>query len=152
MFNERTWKDGEKDTAEYMKKLGYKIIYTNYAVHGAELDIVAIHPKDVQIKVLKTELKQKLQTEKNETKKALLKSSYSVYIENAADTLVITEVKARASDKFGTGADAISLKKQTHLKRGAEILLKNTKFAGLGVRFDVASVDAGKVTYIENAF
>ena len=45
MFNERTWKEGEKITQEYMKKNGYKIVYTNFSCVGVELDIVAILAK-----------------------------------------------------------------------------------------------------------
>ena len=53
MFNDDTWKYGEQLAQEYMKKAGYKIIYTNFAERGFELDIVAILPKKIQLKNLK---------------------------------------------------------------------------------------------------
>ena len=39
MFNKITWKDGEKLTYDYMKKKGYKMVYTNFSCPVAELDI-----------------------------------------------------------------------------------------------------------------
>ena len=66
--------------------------------------------------------------------------------------LVITEVKARSSDKFGKGYESVGKMKQTHIKRGAKVLMKNSKFTDFSVRFDVASVDGGVISYIENAF
>ena len=47
MFNLKTWKDGEHIAQRYMKREGYKIVYTNFAVAGTELDIVAIFPKNL---------------------------------------------------------------------------------------------------------
>ena len=65
MFNENTWKDGEAIAQRYMRKLGYKILYTNFSCVGVELDIVAILPKKVQCKKLKDGLKNKIKENKN---------------------------------------------------------------------------------------
>ena len=62
------------------------------------------------------------------------------------------EVKARTSNKFGKGFDAVSETKQDKLVLGAKFLQNQKKFKKYNVRFDVASIDSGVVTYIENAF
>ena len=152
MFNENTWKEGELLALKFMKKLGYKIVFTNFNAVGVELDIVAIYPKKVQQKVLKTKLKEEIKQISNKNDAMLLKQNYNLAKKTCNDLLVITEVKARSTEKFGLGAEAVSLKKQAHIRRGAEFLLKMDRFRNATVRFDVASVDAGKVNYIENAF
>lgn len=152
MFNENTWKLGEKLAQDYMKKHGYKIVYTNFPCVGVELDIVAILQKKDYKKNLKQELTEKLKTAKTHESRKKLKEIYKKSFETISDTLVITEVKARLTDSYGQGFEAIDAKKKQHIKRGAEFLLKDDKFAGLQVRFDVASVDGNKLTYIENAF
>ena len=58
MFNDVTWKEGERLTQEYMKKEGYKIVYTNYSCIGVELDIVAVWSKKNQIKEIKVKFLQ----------------------------------------------------------------------------------------------
>ena len=152
MFNDLTWRDGEKKTVEYMKQNGYKIVYTNFACAGVELDIVATLSVVEQKKRLKVELKEALEKEKNRKMHKIIKKSYKGMAQNLTDLLVITEVKARSSSKFGIGADAINEFKMNHLKKGAEYLLRDTRFNNMQVRFDVSSVDAGKVNYIEDAF
>ena len=151
MFNYVTWKEGEQATQEYMKKQGYKIVYINYSCIGVELDIVAIWPKKKQVKLLKDELKSKLKNFKSRKEKQIEKQVFKNQIKNAADLLVVTEVKARSSEKFGLGSEAVSNYKQKNLARGVEYLLKNKQFKGMNVRLDVSSVDGGVVTYIENA-
>lgn len=162
MYNEETWKIGEQMAQEYMKKAGYKIIYTNFAERGFELDIVAILPKKLQIKKQKVELKEKILKLKSEIKTendkklktqiVLLKNNFKNIKKTANDVLVITEVKSRADERFGKGCECIDLKKRSHLIRGAKYLMQMERFKGLQVRFDVASVDYNKITYIENSF
>lgn len=163
MYNEETWKIGEQMVQEYMKKAGYKIVYTNFAERGFELDIVAILPKKLQIKKQKLELKDKVSKLKNKLKTdkgnaklksqiVLLKNNYNSTKKNINDMLIITEVKSRADDRFGKGCECIDLKKRSHLIRGAKYLMQMEKFKNMQVRFDVASVDYNKITYIENSF
>ena len=163
MFNDDTWKIGEQMAQEYMKKAGYKIVYTNFAERGFELDIVAILPKKIQFKNLKidtkkriAELKEQLKDSKKKDKaKAkikLLKNNIKKVKETQKDLLVITEVKSRADDRFGKGCECIDLKKRSHLIRGAKYLMQMKEFQGMQVRFDIASVDYNKITYIENSF
>ncbi len=152
MFNENTWREGEKKAQQYMLRAGYKIVYTNFQCVGTELDIVAILPVKVQLKNLKQELKEKLKKEKAKRLKILHKQIYKNLKDKLADLLIITEVKARSTDKYGIGAEAVDSTKMYHMKKGADYLLQKEKFAGMQVRFDVASVDAGEITYLEGAF
>ncbi len=152
MFNENTWKDGELKTQEYMKRAGYKIIYTNFGCVGAELDVVAILPKKIQAKQLKEEFKEKIKLQQNVNIKKMYKKNLNCMLKDLNDILIITEVKARATDKYGKGVEAIDSIKMYHMRNGADFLLRKREFEGLQVRFDVASVDNGKLTYIENAF
>lgn len=150
MFKEETWRDGELKVQEYMKKNGYKILWTNFACVGIELDIVALLPKSVQIKNIKREYSNKMASDK--ANKKLYKNSLKSFIKTIQDIVVITEVKARETDKYGLGLDAISDFKKDNIRRGARFLQTERNLGKYQIRFDVASVDAGKITYIENAF
>ena len=152
MFNEITWKNGENLAVKYLKKCGYKIVYTNFSCVGVELDIVSILPKKVQIKNLKIEMKEKLKSAKTKQDKIILKNSLRGLVKTAADLLVVTEVKARTTDRFGVGSEAVSETKRQNILRGARYLTSLKEFQNMQIRFDVASVDAEKINYIENAF
>ncbi len=71
-------------------------------------------------------------------------------------TVVFCEVKARTSDRFGTGAEAVLPAKQQRIRRlAARWLSELTPAAGRGLvdlRFDVASFTAGELTVVEDAF
>jgi Holliday junction resolvase-like predicted endonuclease len=84
--------------------------------------------------------------------KSIYKNSLKNALKQLGDLLVITEVKGRETDKFGLGLDSISDKKKSNIIRGARFLQMDKKYEKYQIRFDVASVDSGKVTYIENAF
>ncbi len=152
MFNERTWKDGEKLAQKYLKNKGYKIKYTNYNAGGVELDIVAVLTKKQQLKLLKKDTKKKLKIAPTlGIKEAIIKQA-EVLEKEIDDLLIICEVKARRIDNFGMGFDAVDELKMARQTKGAQFLLKQKEFEGFSVRFDVASVDGNKVSYIENAF
>ena len=150
MINEITWKDGEQKVQEYMKKLGFKILLTNFSCVGVELDIVSILPKKEQIEKLKIETKQKVKRDRKN--RSIYVNSLKSMLNNLDDLLVITEVKARANVKFGLGLESISDYKKHNLIRGARYLQTQQQFEKYQIRFDVASVDNGKITYIENVF
>ncbi len=152
MFNEHTWKDGEKIAQEYMKKQGYKILYTNFSCVGVELDIIAILPKKVQIKKLKKEYKEKLKNANLLKNRRILRQNLKNIKNSLSDLLIITEVKARQNNNFGQGFESVTQTKQKNIIRGARYLMTKKEFSNLQIRFDVASVDAGKLTYFENAF
>ena len=69
--------------------------------------------------------------------------------------LVFCEVKTRSSTRFGVPAEAVTAAKQQRLRVLATRFLADhdTQVAGRrGLRFDVASVIAGRVEVIEGAF
>ena len=71
-------------------------------------------------------------------------------------TVVFCEVKARSSDRFGSGAESVLEAKQRRIRRlAARWLSELTPASGrsrVEVRFDVVSITAGRVEVIENAF
>ncbi len=71
-------------------------------------------------------------------------------------TVVFCEVKARRSDRFGSGAEAVRTAKQRRIRRlAARWLSELTPASGrarVEVRFDVVSITAGDVEVIEDAF
>ena len=68
------------------------------------------------------------------------------------DLLVITEVKSRSTDLFGVGKESVGEQKQFNIIRGARYLQSLPEFDKYQMRFDVASVDGGEISYIEDAF
>ena len=66
--------------------------------------------------------------------------------------IVFIEVKARASEAFGFPAEAVGAAKQRRIRGLAAAFLAESGLKAPALRFDVASVLAGKVTVIEQAF
>lgn len=67
--------------------------------------------------------------------------------------VVVCEVKARASDRFGAPAEAVDWRKQQRIRRLAAIWLATEPHApGVALRFDVASVLGTRLEIIESAF
>ncbi len=71
-------------------------------------------------------------------------------------TVVFCEVKARSTDRFGTGSEAVVPAKQQRLRRlAARWLAELIPAAGRGeldVRFDVVSLTGGALEVVEGAF
>lgn len=150
MFNEMTWRESEQKVQEYMRNKGFKILETNFSCVGVELDIVAILPKKIQKKQAKNEMKQKVLEDKKHG--SVYKNSFKNMLKTLQDLLVIVEVKGRETEKFGKGLEAISEQKKHNIIRGARFLQTSRELEKYQIRFDVASVDNGEITYIENAF
>ena len=71
----------------------------------------------------------------------------------AAGLVVFCEVKARASVAYGDGFAAVTPDKQRRLRRlGVAWLAAHPADGRRDIRFDVASVLAGKLTVLEAAF
>ena len=66
--------------------------------------------------------------------------------------VVFCEVKARASDLYGIGAEAVTPTKQLRLRRLAAAWLAAHERRGVGIRFDVVSVTGTDVVVFEDAF
>ena len=72
-------------------------------------------------------------------------------------TIVFVEVKYRASNRHGSGADAVTLQKQRKICRTAAwFLARNPRRAEQACRFDVISIVTGQgdqdIRWIRNAF
>jgi len=66
--------------------------------------------------------------------------------------VVFVEVKARSSDRFGTGAQAVTPLKQLALVRAASAWLQRHGRPGDLARFDVITVQDGRVSWLQSAF
>lgn len=66
------------------------------------------------------------------------------------------EVKTRRSETFGSGEDAVGLKKQAQIRRVAEGYISSRELEGYEYRFDVIVVEIRRnqtrIRVIENAF
>jgi putative endonuclease len=67
-------------------------------------------------------------------------------------TIVFVEVKTRKSGLYGSGLHSVTSKKMHNIAAAARTYLYRTGCSRCSVRFDVAGVDEGGITYIENAF
>jgi putative endonuclease len=70
------------------------------------------------------------------------------------DTLIIAEVRTRATDRYGGAAASVDFRKQQRLVRAAAQLLQQRKdLSHLRVRFDVLAVSgAARIDWIQHAF
>jgi len=72
------------------------------------------------------------------------------------DTFCFVEVKARSSDRFGTGFDALLSTKQKQISKAALSYLKDKNLLDEKARFDVVSLDNSekveKISLIKDAF
>jgi putative endonuclease len=68
------------------------------------------------------------------------------------DIIIFVEVKARNSEQFGHGFEAVDDHKKRHILIVARYYIEKNKLQDINIRFDVASIDRGVVRYIENAF
>ncbi|HEX9993777.1 MAG TPA: YraN family protein [Acidimicrobiales bacterium] len=67
-------------------------------------------------------------------------------------TIVFCEVKTRTTDAFGVPAEAVTHAKRQRLRQLAARWLEASPVRPATIRFDVASVMAGRVEVIEGAF
>jgi len=67
-------------------------------------------------------------------------------------TFVFCEVKTRSSDAFGAPVEAVTRDKQARLRHLAARWLEEAPVRPTDIRFDVASVLAGTIDVIEDAF
>jgi putative endonuclease len=73
-----------------------------------------------------------------------------------AGTVVFVEVKARATDEFGTAAEAVTAHKQRRLASMATDYLARNRLTDRPCRFDVVAIDgvgeAMRITVFQGAF
>jgi putative endonuclease len=68
------------------------------------------------------------------------------------DSIVFCEVKARRTDAYGSGAEAVTRRKQQRLRVLAYRWLASHEHEWAALRFDVAEVTGTRITVIERAF
>ena len=66
--------------------------------------------------------------------------------------VVFVEVKARADERFGAAAEAVTARKQANLVRAASVWLARHARPWDAVRFDVITVTDGKLEWLQDAF
>jgi len=111
-FNKDKGRRGKFLAVEYLKRIKYKILLTNYSNNIGEIDIIAKDKK----------------------------------------TTVFIEVKYRENDRFGLPREAVGKRKQEKIRQVATIYMVQNRLIDSDVRFDVADILEGKITYIKNAF
>jgi putative endonuclease len=67
-------------------------------------------------------------------------------------TFVFCEVKSRRTDRFGTGAEAVTREKRQRIRHLAAQYLGQSKVRPATIRFDVASVLDDDLEVIQGAF
>jgi putative endonuclease len=73
-------------------------------------------------------------------------------VARAGSVVVFVEVKARAGPGHGRAAEAVTARKQHALARAAEAWLQRWGRRGDVARFDVVTVEAGRVHWVQDAF
>ena len=73
-------------------------------------------------------------------------------VSEADGTIVFVEVKARASFKYGSPAEAVNYYKQRKLSLMAAQYIKTKKLIGRKARFDVIEIVGESINHIINAF
>ena len=67
--------------------------------------------------------------------------------------LVFVEVKERSGNTMGQGCEAVDRRKRERICRGARFYLSSRHIDSMmPVRFDVVSIDGGRIRLIRNAF
>jgi putative endonuclease len=66
--------------------------------------------------------------------------------------VVFVEVKSRADNRFGAPSEAVTARKQADLVRAASVWLSRHGRPWDAVRFDVITVEAGRLEWLQDAF
>ena len=154
MFNSKTWLVGEQKACKYLEDLGYVILDKNCKIACSELDIVCILPQKVQKNTIKKDIKQlkllKKSTDKSEFE--LKMQSLKNQLKNIQKLLVVVEVKARSSKKYGEPFEAVTPNKIHNIVRGTYGYISKNHLENISVRFDVISIFDDNIEHIINAF
>jgi putative endonuclease len=68
------------------------------------------------------------------------------------DLIAVCEVKARATNSFGTALEAMTPLKQQRVRRTGFAFVRTLEQRGLRVRFDVAAITGTSLEMLEDAF
>ena len=142
---------GEELAVEYLKENGYGILERNVKLADCEVDIVAEAYLDEFGNLIRPNTKRcnffdrlsALFRKKKQTKKSCSKGE---------KTLVFVEVKTRETDDFGAPEEAVDgYKKGRYVTAAKSYIVKHSE-QNTPVRFDVITVEDGRVNHVENAF
>jgi putative endonuclease len=91
--------------------------------------------------------------ETNYAHKSNLKGGEIDIIARKGDVYHFVEVKARTTDRFGYGREAVTRAKQTIIHRIATLYLTTHRLYGaVGLSFDIAEITGGVLDFYENCF
>ena len=76
----------------------------------------------------------------------------ATFSSDAVLTIVVIEVKARATNNFGAPLEAVTLAKQRKLRIATKKFLQSRPEISGEVRFDIAAVLGTKIEVLQNAF
>jgi len=79
-------------------------------------------------------------------------TSWQLESSNTSLIIVIIEVKARATNNFGSPLEAVTLAKQRKLRIATKKFLQSRPEISGEARFDIAAVLGTKIEVLENAF
>ncbi len=66
--------------------------------------------------------------------------------------LIFVEVRSKSGSAYGSGLESITRKKIRNIIESARFYIHKNSLYSHNVRFDVASIDGNKLTYVEGAF
>jgi putative endonuclease len=69
-----------------------------------------------------------------------------------ANVIVFCEVKLRSSNRYGTAAEAVDVRKQKRICTAALDYAVSHKMIDETLRFDIIEINHGKINHIKNAF
>ncbi len=131
---------GEQLAAEYLEKQGYKILERNAVYGGCEADIIC----EAYVDEFGAPVKQ------NAVVKAL--SRVFKRLRKGVRTLVFCEVKARETNAYGSGAEAVTPYKAGRYITAAKTYQAAHGRAGCPTRFDIIEISSDEVHHIPDAF
>ena len=136
---------GEQIACEYLEDKGYTILHRNLKLTSCEVDIVAEAYFD--------ETGHLISQKPTFLDKLLAKFGKKREKKNVGErTLVFVEVKTRESEEHGAPEEAVDGYKKGRYVTAAKSYITKYGEQNTPIRFDVITVEDGKVNHIENAF
>ena len=72
-----------------------------------------------------------------------------IAFDNSQDRIVFVEVKARKTNRFGYGREAVNQEKLFKIMQSAKLYLKNKKMLDAKMRFDVIEITGDELTHLK---
>ena len=136
---------GEELAVKYLAEKGYKILHRNLKLAKCEIDIVAEAYFDNFGNLIR-------QKHRFVDKIKKLFSRKSAVKQQSERTLIFVEVKTREGEEHGAPEEAVDGYKKGRYITAAKNYIEKYSEQNTPVRFDVITIEDGKVNHIENAF